>query len=152
FLITACTKDSVAPDEPNREEKQLLSLTVGGFSQELLPFIDRVQAGNLSASLFSSLSSSGTSLSDYINTLEFKVFYDGKLIDSVRQNSDEPDFGKYENYLSPDPAKLYNVFATGAMLDNEDDIELKRGATTNLTSLRVLPELIDAFFFYNSYT
>lgn len=152
FLITACTKDSVAPDEPNREEKQLLSLTVGGFSQELLPFIDRVQAANLSASLFSPLSSAGTNLSDYINTLEFKVYRKSVLVDSYRQYSDDPDFGKYESYLSPDAAVPYNVFITGTMLGSEGDIELNRDIGSTDFSLRILPEPVDAFTFYKSYT
>lgn len=151
LLITACAKDSLAPDESNKEEKQLLSLTVDGFSQDLLPFIDRVQAGNLSASLFSPLPSSGTNLSDYINTLEYKVYHKGNLVDSIRQYSDDPEFGKYENYFTPD-GNPYNVFVAGAMLGNEGDIELRKDAGLAETSLRVLPESVDAFSFYNSYT
>lgn len=152
LLITACSKDPLVLNEPdNEEEKQLLSLTVDGFSQDLLPFIDRVQAANLSASLFSPLSSSGTDLSDYINTLEFKVYHKNKLVDSYRQYSDDPDFGKYEKYFSPDGTP-YNVFIAGAMLDNGGDIELKRDAGLAETNIRILPEPVDAFSFYNSYT
>lgn len=155
LLISACSKDPLTPHEPGNEEKQLLSLTVDGFSQSLLPFADRIQAANLSASLLPvALSSSSTNLSDYINTLEFKVYHKGNLVDSLRQHSDDPDFGKYEDYLSPDAANSYSVFITGAMLDldNGGDIELKRGAKTEHSSLRILPELTDAFYFYNSYT
>ncbi|TCK84865.1 hypothetical protein [Albibacterium bauzanense] len=154
LLISACSKDPLTPHEPGNEEKQLLSLTVDGFSQSLLPFADRIQAANLSASLLPvALSSSGTNLSEYINTLEFKVYHKGNLVDSLRQYDGDPEFGKYENYLPPD-GMPYSVFVTGAMLDldNEDDIELKRGVNTDLTSLRILPDPIDAFFFFNSYT
>ncbi len=153
LLINACSKDPLTPHEPGNEEKQLLSLTVDGFSQSLLPFADRIQAANLSASLLPvALSSSGTNLSDNINTLEFKVYHKNKLIDILRQHSNDSDFGKYENYLPPDGTP-YRVFVVGAMLDidNGGDIQLKRGATTDETNIKILPELVDAFSFHNSY-
>jgi len=152
LLIAACSKDPVAlPDEPIEGEKQLLSLRVDGFSQNLLPFVDRIQASNLSASFFSNaVSSSSINLSDHINTLEVKVFHKNKLIDSIRQYSNDPDFGIYEKYLPPD-GNAYRVFVAGAMLDAGGDIELKRGVDTDDTYIKVLPEPVDAFFFYNSY-
>src|SRR5690554_7286859 len=129
LLIFACSKDSIAPDEQNKkEEKQLLSLTVNVFSQNLLPFIDRIQASNLSASLFSNAPlSSSTNLSNHINTLEFRVYKGGNLVDISLQYSDDPDFGKYENYFLPS-IDAYLVFVTGAKLDSEGDIEFERGA------------------------
>lgn len=151
LLIGACSKDSLAPEEPiNKGEKQLLSLRVDGFSQSLLPFVDRIQAANLSASLLSPLSSSSTNLGDHINTLEFKVYHKNMLVDSIRQHSDNSDFGIYENYFLPH-ATAYRVFVAGAMLENGGNIELKRGATTDETNIKILPEPVDAFAFHGSY-
>lgn len=153
LLISGCSKSYFGPDEKDDvAEKQLLSLNVTGFSQELVPFVDRVQAGNLNASLFSPLSSSGIDLRDYINTLEFKVYHKSIVVDSVRQYSDDTDFGKYENYFLPDGV-AYRVFIAGAMLNLESsgDIEFKNNGKIDEIAIRVLPEFTDAFVFYNSY-
>ncbi len=153
LLVSACSKDAIVPEDQNNGEKQLLSFTVDGFSQNLLPFVDRIQAAHLNASLFSQVSSSTINLSDYINTLEFMVYHRGIVVDSVRQFSDDPDFGKYENYFAPKTSVPYNVFIAGAMLEFDGDIEMKRkhGASQQETSLRILPEPVDAFSFANSY-
>src|SRR5690606_27920836 len=56
-------------------------------------------------------------------------------------------------YFAPHTSAPYSVFITGAMLEVDGDIEMKRkdGASQQETSLRILPEPVDAFSFANSY-
>jgi len=161
LLIAGCSKDSLKPEEEElNNEKHLLSFTIDGFSQDLVPFANQIKALNLSASASHQISAGNTSNSiqatassdirDHINTIEIKIFRKGALIDSVRQFAADPDFGTYKKYHSITTSQ-YMVSIVGAMLEHNGDF-----ATRPLTNqsnpildhhIKMLPYPANAFYF-----
>src|SRR5690606_31951030 len=134
------------------------------FTQDLLPFSNKIQAYDLSASasrnpdaslLSKSIQSSTTQtadIRDFINTIEIKVYNGATLVDSIRQYAEHSDFGKFAKYYKNN--NPHNVFIVGAMLgDNGDFIMRKETPATTVRDvyLKVLPQPTDAFSFYKSY-
>jgi len=164
--ISGCAKDPIPDidDEDSQDGKYLISFTIDGFSQDLLPFSDKIRASDLSASANRNLNSAllpnsiqatgepDTDIRDIINTLEIKVYRGNFLVDSVRQYADDPNFGKFANYYNP--GTPHNLFVAGALLENEGDLIMKKDSPTGTTRdvyLRVLPQATDAFFIYKAY-
>jgi|GEM_PF-1323251 len=165
LLIAGCSKVSLKPEEEEfNGEKHLLSFTIDGFSQDLLPFSDQIKALNLNASASpqkavtnnlsgSTQATASIDIRDYINTIEIKIFRAGALIDSVRQFVTDPDFGTYKKYHSI-TTNLYQVFVTGAMLEHNGDFATRTGPNINgsimNSHIKVLPYPVDAFYFHKA--
>ena len=163
ILINGCSKDPINPDDDGFQDgKYLISFDINGFTQDLLPFSDKIRASNLSASMGPNYPSrlsnmqaaevQSTDIRDFINTLEIKIYSRNTLIDSIRQYAEDPNFGKFSKYYNP--SNPHNLFITGAMLENNGDVKMGRNSPTETVEnvfIKILPEATDAFFFYKTY-
>src|SRR5690606_37090041 len=87
LFISSCAKDPVGPTDgqSSNDGEYLISFTIDGFTQDLLPFSNKIQAYGLNAttsrnsnsSLFSNSiqnTEEQTDIRDFINTIEIKVY------------------------------------------------------------------------------
>jgi len=145
LFIASCSKaPQTIPEEDLAEnEKYLLSFTVSGFSQDLLPFPEKLQSTNALST------NSLVNIRDYFNTLKIIVYYRNDVIDSVIQYADDPDFGQYSKYYPPSQSVSfpYNVVIIGAMLDNPDEeIVFEEMDQITYSRVSISPNPADAFF------
>src|SRR5690606_23815852 len=73
---------------------------------------------------------------------------------SARQYANHPDFGKYKKYLPPltTTGNNYRVHIVGAMVENDEDIELRKSVPESsfANAVKLLSGTFDSFFLHTT--